>query len=216
MTRPEDSQWAIPVSQVSSRPGLSKAIDQDFPAPSGVGDEVVGVREGEPVRVRGSFDSIADGLVFMGRFTAPMHAECTRCLTPINKDWELDVTAFFPYDPALANVSMPENDKGHGKGGKGGKNNNDVDLADAEDESEDAYPLSHDGGFADIEALLRDTLVENLPLQPLCKPDCKGLCPQCGVNLNDNPGHHHDVVDNRFASLAGLKAQLEKEEEAGK
>lgn len=211
MTRPEDSQWAIPVSQVSSRPGLSKAIDQDFPAPSGIGDEFVGVSEGEPVHVRGSFDSIADGLVFMGRFTAPMHAECTRCLTPISKDWDLDVTAFFPYDPAMANVSVPENDKGHGKGDK----DVDVDLA-GEDEAEDAYPLSRDGGFADLEALLRDTLVEHLPLQPVCKPDCKGLCPQCGVNLNDDPDHHHDVVDNRFASLAGLKAQLEQEEEQGK
>ena len=62
---------------------------------------------------------------------------------------------------------------------------------------------------ADLEALLRDTLVEELPLQPLCKPDCKGLCSQCGIDLNEQPDHHHDVTDIRFAALEGLKARLE-------
>ncbi|MDF7664345.1 DUF177 domain-containing protein [Bifidobacterium sp. ESL0763] len=203
MARPEDSQWAIPVGQISARPGMSKPVDGDFPAPSGIGDNIVGVREGDSVRVHGSFDSIADGLVFMGRFTAPMHAECTRCLKPIDRDWDLDVTAFFPYDSSQAA------DTRHGKHGE-------VDIVAGEDEAEDTYPLSHDGGFADIEALLRDTMVEHLPLQPLCRPDCKGLCSQCGVNLNDNPGHHHDVIDNRFAALAGLKAQLDEEAQAKK
>ena len=52
-----------------------------------------------------------------------------------------------------------------------------------------------------MESPLRDTLVEALPLQPLCKEDCLGLCPQCGVDLNEDPDHHHDVTDIRFAAL---------------
>ena len=66
--------------------------------------------------------------------------------------------------------------------------------------------------WADLEALLRDTLVEELPLQPLCKPDCKGLCSQCGIDLNENPDHQHDMTDIRFAALEGLKAKLEGKE----
>ncbi len=54
--------------------------------------------------------------------------------------------------------------------------------------------------------------MEELPLQPLCKPDCKGLCSQCGVDLNEHPDHHHDVTDIRFAALEGLKAKLEGKE----
>ena len=46
-----------------------------------------------------------------------------------------------------------------------------------------------------IEALIRDTFVDALPLQPLCRPDCKGLCPQCGVDLNEHPEHEHKVAD---------------------
>ena len=74
------------------------------------------------------------------------------------------------------------------------------------------YPLVAGGDFADIEALIRDTMVSELPLQPLCEPDCRGLCSQCGENLNEHPEHHHDVTDIRFAALEGLKAQLENAE----
>ena len=109
MPRPEDSQWAVSVAQVASRPGQSKPIDAVFPAPSGIGDDIVGVREGADVRVVGSFDSIVDGLVFTGRIEAPLAAECTRCLKPIDPDWTVNVTLFFPYD-------APGADDGRGTG----------------------------------------------------------------------------------------------------
>lgn len=197
MPRPEDSQWAVSVAQVASKPGQSKPIDTVFPAPSGIGDDIVGVREGADVRVVGSFDSIVDGLVFTGRIEAPLTAECTRCLKPIDPDWTVNATLFFPYD-------APGADDGRGNG--------EVEIIAGEDEAEDVYPLSSDGAFADMESPLRDTLVEALPLQPLCKEDCLGLCPQCGVDLNEDPDHHHDVTDIRFAALEQFKARLEAEE----
>ena len=86
MARIEDSPWAISVAQVASRAGQSKEIDATFPAPSGIGDEIVGVEEGADVTVVGSFDSIVDGLIFNARISAPVHAECTRCLKPIKRD----------------------------------------------------------------------------------------------------------------------------------
>ena len=200
MPRPEDSQWAVSVAQVASRPGQSKPIDTVFPAPSGIGDDIVGVREGADVRVVGSFDSIVDGLVFTGRVEAPLTAECTRCLKPIDPDWTVNATLFFPYD-------APGADDGRGNG--------EVEIIAGEDEAEDVYPLSSDGAFADMESPLRDTLVEALPLQPLCREDCLGLCPQCGVDLNEDPDHHHDVTDIRFAALEQFKARLEAEERRG-
>ena len=201
MTRVEDSPWSISVAQVASRAGQSKQVDADFPAPGGIGDEIVGIKEGEPVHVDGSFDSIVDGLIFTGRITAPFNSECTRCLKPIDKDWTVNVTVFFPYESGTDNR------------GKQGKHDEETDIIAGEDESEDTYPLLENGAFANIEAMLRDTLVESLPLQPLCRPDCKGLCSQCGVDLNEHPDHHHETEDIRFAGLAALKAQLEAEQE---
>ncbi|MCI1219915.1 MAG: DUF177 domain-containing protein [Bifidobacterium sp.] len=204
MSRPEDSPWAIPVAQLSSRAGQHRDVDAQFPAPDGIGDAVVGVGEGAGLHVEGSFDSIVDGLIFQARVTAPLHAECTRCLTPIRRDWNVQTTAFFPYAPRHAGA-VHHNARAAAE--------EDVEIVAGEEESEDSYPLSPDGAFADIQALLRDALAEHLPLQLLCRANCRGLCPQCGLNLNEHPEHRHDITDIRFASLAGLKAQLEKEQQ---
>ena len=51
------------------------------------------------------------------------------------------------------------------------------------------------------------------PTQLLCRPDCRGLCPQCGENLNEHPDHAHEVqTDSRWDALKGL--QLEGDEAA--
>ena len=102
------------------------------------------------VSVAGSFDSIVDGLILNARISAPVHAECTRCLKPIQRDWTVNVTSFFPYEDKSA----------AGKGGKAGKNGKEeeVDIIAGEDEAEDTYPLLDGGAWADLEALLRDTL----------------------------------------------------------
>lgn len=57
----------------------------------------------------------------------------------------------------------------------------------------------------DLEQPLRDAVVTALPFQPLCDPECAGLCPECGVRLDDHPGHAHEApVDPRLAGLAAL------------
>jgi uncharacterized protein len=64
----------------------------------------------------------------------------------------------------------------------------------------DGYVL--DGGLLDLEPALRDALVLELPLSPLCADDCRGLCAQCGVRLADAPpGHGHEVRGPMWAAL---------------
>jgi uncharacterized protein len=61
---------------------------------------------------------------------------------------------------------------------------------DAGDEDADGYLL--DGDLLDLEPALRDALVLELPLAPLCAEDCPGLCSECGVRLADaGAGHSH-------------------------
>lgn len=58
----------------------------------------------------------------------------------------------------------------------------------------------------DISQEIRDLVLLSLPLQTLCREDCKGLCPLCGANLNDEPDHHHEeAVDSRWDALKKLK-----------
>ena len=56
----------------------------------------------------------------------------------------------------------------------------------------------------DLTPLLREELILATPLAPLCRPDCKGLCPLCGRDLNDDP-HDHETVDERWSKLSELK-----------
>ena len=92
MARVTYTDWTIPVAQIGSRAGQSMEIDKAFPAPGGIGDTIVGITEGSDVQVRGRFDSIVDGLIFTGSFTAPVHAVCTRCDTPLDRDWTAQAT----------------------------------------------------------------------------------------------------------------------------
>jgi uncharacterized protein len=74
---------------------------------------------------------------------------------------------------------------------------------------EDGYALV--GDLLDLEPVLRDALVLALPLAPLCRPDCPGLCAECGVLLAQaGPEHGHAVaIDPRWAVLQQRMTQAE-------
>ena len=60
-------------------------------------------------------------------------------------------------------------------------------------------------GILDLSPLLREYLLLEVPLQPLCRPDCRGLCPECGNNLNEAQcSHPDDSIDPRLAALRSL------------
>jgi uncharacterized protein len=62
----------------------------------------------------------------------------------------------------------------------------------------------------DLEQIIRDEVVLSLPFQPVCSPDCQGLCPECGVKLQDNPGHaHEEQVDARWSELMNFRNKEE-------
>lgn len=57
----------------------------------------------------------------------------------------------------------------------------------------------------DLEQAVRDAVVLSLPFQPICSSDCKGLCVDCGANLNETPQHVHEApVDPRWNDLKNL------------
>jgi uncharacterized protein len=67
-----------------------------------------------------------------------------------------------------------------------------------------------DGDYLDLEPVLRDAVVLALPVNPLCTPDCEGLCPDCGERMDTLPDDHtHDDTDPRWAALAALTAPEE-------
>ncbi|MDO5498538.1 MAG: DUF177 domain-containing protein [Propionibacteriaceae bacterium] len=60
-----------------------------------------------------------------------------------------------------------------------------------------------EGETIDLEPLVRDEVVLDLPFMPLCREDCAGLCQTCGANLNAEPDHNHgERIDPRWGDLA--------------
>ncbi|MDH3471188.1 MAG: DUF177 domain-containing protein [Acidimicrobiia bacterium] len=68
------------------------------------------------------------------------------------------------------------------------------------DDPDAEYQLS--GEDIDLEPMLRDEVVLAMPLRPLCRDDCAGLCPSCGADLNEGscPGHE-EATSSPFAEL---------------
>ncbi|GIU92386.1 MAG: metal-binding protein [Acidimicrobiia bacterium] len=61
------------------------------------------------------------------------------------------------------------------------------------------------GGYIDLEGVVRDEVALSVPLAPLCRADCRGLCPECGTDLNVAPcGGHGDEKESPFAPLRQL------------
>jgi uncharacterized protein len=69
-------------------------------------------------------------------------------------------------------------------------------------EDDDVRFLEDD--LIDLEPALRDAVVLALPFRPVCREDCPGLCQQCGAALADDPSHHHEDADPRWAALREL------------
>jgi uncharacterized protein len=73
----------------------------------------------------------------------------------------------------------------------------------------DDYPLGPDGSL-ELDQMARDAIGVELPFSPLCRADCKGLCPVCGGdrNLGECPGHAE--IDPRWAALEQLAPVLDE------
>jgi uncharacterized protein len=68
---------------------------------------------------------------------------------------------------------------------------------------EEGYVISNEA--VDLERAVRDAVGLEIPLNPLCRPDCAGLCPRCGADLNDGPcGCRVDEGDLRWSALKEL------------
>ncbi len=71
-------------------------------------------------------------------------------------------------------------------------------------EDDDVYLFAEEG-WADFGQAIEETLVLNIPMVPLCREDCSGLCAVCGKNLNEETCHcRNDVIDPRLEKLKNL------------
>jgi uncharacterized protein len=120
--------------------------------------------------------SVDGGIEVAAEVDAPWMGECRRCLKPLTGELHCQVREL--YRPRTP--------------------------SEASDEDEETYPLA--GEQLDLRPLVRDALLLELPLAPLCRPNCRGLCATCGADLNEGDcGCPEAESDPRWAALNVLR-----------
>ena len=73
-------------------------------------------------------------------------------------------------------------------------------------DAENDYELDLESEFIDFEPFISEMIIEKLELNYLCNTNCKGLCPDCGVNMNKNKCNHDEkkLKESPFSSLSQL------------
>jgi uncharacterized protein len=132
-------------------------------------------------QVSGSVSRDRNQLILRGRLAAVAQVECDRCLQPV--DVPVNVEFNLRYVTAAEYAS----------------------LHAAELEDEDLALSVFDGEVIDVDELAREQILLAVPLRALCRPDCKGFCPECGADRNlKDCGCQTAEVDARWAELKNL------------
>lgn len=173
--RDPNRPFVIDTRELGRRPGASRIARRDVPVPADFRVDLVGVPEGASLELDLRFESVVEGVYVSGTVTGPLTGECRRCLEPITSEVEADVAELFAYPDSTTTETTEEDE---------------VRRVEADD-------------TLDLEAAVRDAVVLALPLEPLCRSDCAGLCATCGERLADLPADHmHETTDPRWAALA--------------
>ena len=144
------------------------------------------------------------------RVSSVMEMTCGRCLEPFTVPVYVDVTTRFVPPADFAKVTAETAARaGRLKAGEADEDN---DEGVSAPDGEDVVGLSeYRDDQIDLGEVVREQLYLALPMKPLCREDCKGLCPVCGVNRNrETCTCQQEWVDPRMAELEKWKTRNEK------
>jgi uncharacterized protein len=176
--------FVIDTRTLGRRPGSMRKDSYTVPAPADLGVEMVGVPEGTEIELDLRLEAVMEGVLVSGTARAPLSGECARCLDPLTSSIEVELQELYVYSDTRSGESAEDDER------------------------------RLEGDLIDLEPVVRDAMVLALPLSPLCRDDCPGLCTDCGVRLADaGPDHHHDAVDPRWAALQGMLDQRQEDQE---
>ncbi|MFD7841899.1 YceD family protein [Nocardia sp. NPDC059764] len=174
-----DAGFVLDVRSLGRAPGSMRELRRTVTIAEKIGLDLVAIPAGADVELDLTLQSVSEGVLVTGTVTAPVEGECSRCLDSFTDELELHLTELFAYP----------------------------DSATEQTTEEDEIPRLVDD-FIDLEPVIVDGAGMELPLQPLCEPDCAGLCPECGVKMAiAGSGHGHEILDPRWAGLANFTAE---------
>ncbi|MGI9859822.1 DUF177 domain-containing protein [Moorella naiadis] len=145
-----------------------------------------------PVLVRGRVINTGPVLMVKGQVATTLELTCDRCLA------RFSYPVIAPLEEEYASTAGQDPDEG-----------------ETEEKDREIRPLM--GDVLDLQPAVTEALILALPMKWLCQENCRGLCPQCGQNLNEGQCHcQAETVDPRLATLKQLLGKLEGEDTLGR
>lgn len=156
-----------------------------------------GFRAAQPSTLHASLRKVSGGVLVQGNFTAHVAAPCKRCLVDVKVDLPVSFTLnMVPESLVRGDDLGDEDDKDDRNQAETGGS---FELKDTDEEV-------FDGKTIDLDPIVREQVLLALPMNAVCREDCKGLCAQCGQNLNEKQcGCEQKVTDPRLAPLMNIK-----------
>lgn len=174
-----DAGFVLDVRSLGRRPGTMRELRRTVTDHERLGLDLIAIPADAAVELDLQLQAVSEGVLVTGTASGPTVGECSRCLEPFDDQVEIRLTELFAY-PDSATEQTTEDDE--------------------------VYRMEDD--LIDLEPVILDAIGLELPLQPLCTPDCAGLCPECGVRMAiAGPDHGHEILDPRWAKLASFAAE---------
>lgn len=146
------------------------------------------LRQAGPLKAAGKVELVTAAIGEIrvnGHISVQMEADCDRCLEPARFPIDTDFELY--YRPVIESTQPSQ------------------EVAIDESEAEMGF---YDGDGIELNDVLREDVLLELPMQRVCTPACKGICPVCGQNRNQKDcGCHAEAADDRWASLKELRAE---------
>jgi uncharacterized protein len=135
-----------------------------------------------PIVGRVKFTKIPQGVLVNGTLKTVVEVNCSRCLEPFDVPVAIELEEEFrPSVDLQTGARLPRGD------------------------DEDEATVIDEKHIIDLSEVVRQDLLIGLPSLPVCREDCKGLCPHCGQNLNEGTCDcATDTVDHRWQALRAL------------
>jgi uncharacterized protein len=163
-------------------------FDVDF-QPGQMAFEQENMRQVTPLKTEGVAELLNNTLGevrIQGKLEVGLEMDCDRCLEPVPYQLATDFDLFYRPAPATTQV-------GH-----------EVELDDGETQIG-----FYEGAGIELGDILREHILLSIPMQMVCGEDCRGICPNCGVNRNIGECHcETKPVDDRWSALRGLRETL--------
>jgi uncharacterized protein len=148
-----------------------------------------------PAQLQATFKKVSGGVLLNGKVTPKLAAPCKRCLAEV----KFEVPVSFTLNLIPESQLKATDELGEGEDDEESEESGSFDLNAADQEV-------FDGKTIDLDPIVREQVLLALPMNVVCREDCKGLCAVCGEDRNTKDcGHEQRVLDPRLAALKDIK-----------